>query len=336
MKIETLKSGHKRTRVAYYENGKRRFKSITAPTLSELKILVSEFTIQAERVGGNGKTLRMCCLQYIKQRQNILSPSTIVGYKKTIKNEFKQIMDVDVGLINNFDLQYIINLMATRLSLKTIKNHYSFIHSVLVENTGRTYKVNFPPKQKQEVYIPNDDEVKKILEYVKGTRMEIPIMLGAYLGLRRGEICALTNKDVNLKNKTITINKAMVTNDQRKDVIKAPKTYQSYRTLDIPEPLYVLLKDKIEHNKPIIEVTLGIITHQFPRILEKLELPHFSFHKLRHYFISVCLKLGIPDTYTIKLSGHSAANTTILKQVYQHTMDDKEREVRDLIKKNFE
>ena len=50
----------------------------------------------------------------------------------------------------------------------------------------------------------------------------------------------------------------------------------------------------------------------------------FRFHDLRHYTASVLLALGVPDKYAMEVMGH-ATNAT-LKQIYQHTMDDKRRE----------
>ena len=57
----------------------------------------------------------------------------------------------------------------------------------------------------------------------------------------------------------------------------------------------------------------------------KLGLPHFSLHKLRHYYASMAHSLGIPDQYIMKAGGWKTDN--VLKSVYQHAMKDKQEEM---------
>lgn len=331
MKVETLPSGHKRVRVYYYVDGKRKCKSITAPTAQECKKLALEFETSVKD-RGLSKSLKDACISYISVRSSILSPSTIIGYKKTINNEFKPLMHVDCNLITNKDIQVCINEMSRRVSLKTIKNHYSFIHSVLVENTGKTYKVDFPKPKKKDIYIPNDADIEHLLSLCRGEEMEIIIMLGAFLGLRRGEIVALKNNDFDISKQSININKAVVF-DGKKQVVKQPKTFTSYRTLDVPERLWELIQGKIDRKEKVITLSLSSITHRFTRLVDKLDCPHFSFHKLRHYFASNLVALGVADIYAMQMTGHSTQS--LLKAVYQHTMSKEEQRVRELVKNNL-
>lgn len=57
---------------------------------------------------------------------------------------------------------------------------------------------------------------------------------------------------------------------------------------------------------------------------KKLGMKEFRFHDLRHYNASIMLALGIPDKYAMQRIGH--ASNTILKNVYQHTMEQKQNE----------
>ncbi len=52
-----------------------------------------------------------------------------------------------------------------------------------------------------------DEDIRRILEYAKGTEYEIPLILACY-GLRRSEICALTTEDIN--GDILSITKAKV------------------------------------------------------------------------------------------------------------------------------
>jgi integrase len=49
------------------------------------------------------------------------------------------------------------------------------------------------------------------------------------------------------------------------------------------------------------------------------------FHDLRHMNASVMLQLGVPDKYAMERGGWSTDST--LKQVYQHTFDEKRNEI---------
>ena len=76
--------------------------------------------------------------------------------------------------------------------------------------------------------------------------------------------------------------------------------------------------DKIFHFNP------NQLTDNFCAAREKLGFK-FRLHDLRHYYASVMLRLNTPDKYAMKRMGHSTP--TMLKRVYQHLMEEKEREV---------
>jgi len=67
-------------------------------------------------------------------------------------------------------------------------------------------------------------------------RAQLPAMLMMYSGLRRGEVIALTWDDIDLKNKTIRVNKA-VEMIGGKPKVKPPKTHAGNRTIDMPQRL---------------------------------------------------------------------------------------------------
>ena len=64
--------------------------------------------------------------------------------------------------------------------------------------------------------------------------------------------------------------------------------------------------------------------------MDKIELHGVRFHNLRHYYATVLLELGIPDKFAIELTGHSTPY--MLREVYQHTREQKMNEYRKLLK----
>ncbi len=95
-------------------------------------------------------------------------------------------------------------------------------------------------------------------EYTVGSYKEahtIPLQWKTYFYIaicgacRRGEMCALTWKDINSETKTITINKSLA-NTKEGQIIKEPKTEASNREIVLPEICFTLLeklhKEQIE------------------------------------------------------------------------------------------
>lgn len=77
----------------------------------------------------------------------------------------------------------------------------------------------------------------------------------------------------------------------------------------------------------LMHITPTELTKRFCILIKKSGIPHCRFHDLRHYNASVMLSLGIPDKYAMQRMGH--ATPVMLKRVYQHLMDEKEKEVAD-------
>lgn len=54
---------------------------------------------------------------------------------------------------------------------------------------------------------------------------------------------------------------------------------------------------------------------------KKLGIPHFSVHKLRHYFASKMSAMNIPDEDIMRYGGWET--DYVMKNVYRHAMEDK-------------
>lgn len=317
MKIEKLPSGSFRIRKMYH--GKT-YTVITdyKPTQKEaLQLLAAELDNVHE--AKMRMTFRTAAEQYIETKENVLSPSTIREYTGTVKRLSPGFADKNLSDITPLDIQKEINLHAKTKSPKTVRNYHGFISSVL-----KTFRPNLvisttlPQKTKSEPYIPTDEDVKQVIQASVGTNYEIAIMLACY-GMRRSEICALTLDDIN--GNIVTINKAKVLDKNKKWVIKTTKTEDSSREIWIPDELIAKIREK----GSIYDGHPNDISDYLDSIQVKLGIPHFSIHKLRHYYASMSHSLGIPDVYIMKAGGWKSDN--VLKNVYRHAMKDKETEM---------
>ena len=315
MKIEKRASGSYRVRKMY--NGQMYTVSFDhKPTQKEaMQAMAAELNkVQTKH---ESMTFRAAAEKYIASKKNILSPSTIRGYATIMKQIPDTFLAKNVYDITALDVQMEINRMAEKCSPKTVRNHHGFLSAVL----GAFYPdlkltTTLPQKIKNEPYIPSDEDMKKILAYAKGTAYEIPIILACY-GLRRSEICALTLDD--LDEDVISVSKALVLNENKEWVVKTTKTTASTREIVIP----IEIADKIREQGYIYKGAPGKITDFLLAAQKKLGLPHFSIHKLRHYFASKMSAMNVPEADIIRMGGWETDH--VMKRIYRHLMEDKNK-----------
>ncbi len=93
-------------------------------------------------------------------------------------------------------------------------------------------KVTIPHIEKSERRPLTQEEIDLVMKTFHGHRMGIPALLMLYCGLRRGELLALTWGDINLKSKTLNVNKAVLF-DGNTPHMKTPKSKAGTRTVPI-------------------------------------------------------------------------------------------------------
>lgn len=266
---------------------------------------------------------------YISAKVNVLSPSTIIGYRKILKNSFNSINAYRLEDFDKKTVQSWVNTISSNASPKTVKNAYGLFSAVLSMFTDYSFKVKFPQSQSKEVYIPSDDEVKLLLRESEG-EFRLALYLASFGGLRRGEICALEASDV--RKNYIIVNKSMGMKEDRTWEVKTPKTVSSNRKVMLPVFLINELKKKKKGR--IISMTPDHITDRFCVLRDKLELKHFRFHDLRHYYVSINHAIGVPDQYIMAQGGWSTDIT--MKKVYRNTIDKELNKFAELSMKHFE
>ena len=253
--------------------------------------------------------------EYIEIKSNILSPSTKRGYLSMLSNlsdTFKKMKTAD---LNQKIIQEEINNYSATHSPKSTHNLHGFISSVLaVYRPSLRISTTLPQKRLYEASTPSEEHIQKLLQEVAGTEYEIPIRLGCY-GLRRGEICAISEKDID--GNMLYISKSKVLNEKGEWIIKPfPKTTKSQRTIYIDSHLADLIRQRgcAYSDHP------NRLNHTLHRLQKRLNLPPFRFHDLRAYYASMAHLMGIPDAYIMANGGWSSTN--ILNRVYKRTFDD--------------
>ncbi len=186
------------------------------------------------------------------------------------------------------------------------------------------------------------DEVNRLFEVSKGTKLELPILFGAFYGLRRSEVIGLKWDAIDFENDTIIIKHTVTSvNLDSKHIIVAAdttKTKSSMRTL----PLVQFVKNRLlaikaeqdnnrrlcgrSYNKEYLGyvcineigdlIKPHYVTEQFPKLLEANGFRHIRFHDLRHSCASLMLANGVPMKQIQEWLGHSDFSTTA--NIYAH------------------
>ena len=315
MKIEKLPSGSYRVRKT---NNKKTYTLIfdSKPTQSEVTKALSDLI--SKDTPTDSTTFKICAEKYIDSKKNVLSPSTIKEYSSMCRRLSGWFIDMKISSIEQKHINKQINELALDKKPKTVACMHGFMSAVLgVYRPDLNISTRLPQKAKNEPYIPTDDDVKKILANVKGTEFEIPIILACY-GMRRGEICALQVDDI--ENDIVHINKSLVQNEKKEWVVKSTKTTESTRDIVIP----MNVADKIREQGYVYKGFPGSISNHLSKVEAQLGIPHFSIHKLRHYFASKLSSMNVPEADILKLGGWETDH--VMKRVYRHSMMDKETE----------
>lgn len=171
----------------------------------------------------------------------------------------------------------------------------------------------------------------------------------AYTGMRIGELCALTWKDIDFIEHTISITKTTYnpTNRSMEYELLPPKTKKSIRTIEVDEIVLTALKKyKAEQNLEKMrfknswhekyDFIFTAATHPgYPTIQKAVQLrmdrimklagiaTHFTPHSFRHTHTSLLAEADIPLHEIMDRLGHADDETT--RNVYLHVTKDKKK-----------
>ena len=268
---------------------------------------------------------------YVESKNAVLSPSTIKGYNKIKNNLMSGIGDIKLSALTQPTVQRWVNGLAKSKSSKTVRNAHGLLSAVLAEyKPDMVLRTTLPQKDVHQIQIPTEDELRRILQASTDTPMELPILLAAWLGLRASEIRGLEWTDV--VDGRLHVRQAMVDGEDGA-VVKKTKTVSGDRWILLPDHIKNVIENQPNKSPYIVALSGQAMYKRFSRLCQKLEIPHYRFHDLRHLAASISLFLGVPDKYSQQRMGHKTDN--MLKTVYQHTLREKEDEYAQKINAYF-
>lgn len=350
-------------------DGKRRRTYETLPvgtTKKEAEKRLREKIMEIERNGSgqpSRRTLESWLLEFeeIYVHGNNLAPTTIAGYEDAIHVYVTPVLgDVPLCDLTPLVIQKWVNQISERspvtgnpLSPKTVHNHYLCLKKALdmavnmeLLRENPALKVTLPRQKKYHCELYSDEEIRQLLDSVKGTDLELPVEMEVSLGLRRGELLGLKFSQIDFDKRTLTIAENIVS-VRGKNHVKEPKTEAGRRTVKISSVLSKkLLRQRANYRGRKLQMgtefhdtdlvfckkngeayNADYFSRKFRRHLKRHGLRHMRFHDLRHVCASVHLEQEINPKVISKILGHSKVGTTL--DIYSHVMEKSSQEAVD-------
>ena len=322
----------------------RRYESFTAPTKKEAEYLAAQFALDKKRTqttSYNSLTLSQAIDKYIERSDATLSPTTVQGYRKIQKNRFPSIMNIPIGKLTNEMLRQAVNEESKKptrqkgkhntLSPKTIAISYGLVVSALKAYRPQLDTTCKLPAKQNHIKELLPPEI--ILDVIKGTDIELACLLAMWLSFSISEIRGLS-KSKSINGEYITVRSVIVDVDGKPIEKDTAKEFTRQRRLKIPAYIQSLIGALPPQQDYLVELSGQAIYKRWTRLLQKNNLPHMTFHDLRHVNASVMALLRVPDKYAQERGGWKTDK--VMKSVYQQTFSEERERVDTLIDQYFE
>lgn len=305
--------------------------------------------------------LEMYCVPNLKS-------TTVESYKKFIRLHISPVIGkYRLSTITAEQLQTLINGMVSQgyskntvLSVKGIlSNSLNYaVQPLHYINVSPMTFVKIPKGSRSSIRssvsmrdVIEKDVIDQIFErFPKGSSTYLPMLFAYHCGMRLGEAYAVTWDAVDLENKTITIDKQLQWDQEKKFWYLTPPKYNSCRTIDIDQFLCDLLLELKEKQKKAREyyadeyrtvyydeehginesrgqIIPFVNVHEDGSFIQPRTMQHtsavihkfypaFNFHSLRHTHCTRLLEAGLPIKYVQERLGHK--NISVTMDIYNH------------------
>ena len=274
-----------------------------------------------------------------------IEQTTKEGYEEKINLYIKPSLGhLPINAIKNQNIQaWVNNLHKRGLAPKTIRNAYNNLNASLKKAVILRMIPHNPcegtvlPKLQHyqaQVYAPAT--IQQALAAADNMADYLIVLLGATLGLRRGEMAALQWKDVDFTKGIVSItqNRVHVKNSV---VQKAPKSKAGNRIIKAGQDVLSALRDAKATYDDAVATTPGFknmgfvlcketgepfhpdsITQRWERFVAKHNLPPIRLHDLRHSNATALIAAGVSPKVVQHRLGHANVNITL--NTYTHVL----------------
>ena len=286
--------------------------------------------------------------EYVQQS---VKPLTYSSYKSKINNHLIPALgSVKLQSLNPTQIQIFINDLSRvkKLQPKSVKDTFAVLHKAL----GQALKLQYigvnpsdactlPRIEKKEVKPLTEEDIQNFLTEIHDEPFKDLFTVALFTGMREGEICGLSWKDINFKNGTITVRQQLQRSKERGIGFYIAKTKNSRSRIITAAPFimdtFKEIKAEQEKNKQLLEeawnnewnlvfvygdgsiIPPQTVLKHYKRIAERIGRPDTVFHTLRHSYAVTALQLGDSLKTVQATLGHATASFTA--DVYGHVSE---------------
>lgn len=341
------------------ENGKKKYQSVYGKTPAEVKEKETAIRIELGR-GLDVLSRRDSFEQWADDFLRLKNAAKITdrqkeNYRHAVEVWKAELRGYEVGQVRADDVERVlVSLQEANFAARTVSFYHSTIRQIMQRAVGRVIASNpvdlvhlTEPGQKAEQRRALTDEEQRWIWDTphRGQPVAVIMMLS---GLRRGELAALTWNDVDLKGRTITVNKTMEYPPNQPPKLRTlTKSAAGMRTVDIPQRLADYMAQMPHDNLLVIHTTDGRVMtptawealwKSYMRLLnikygtrtladlEKMKkpgqrkfdmtIPPITLHWLRHTFCTLLYLAGVDVVQASAQMGHADVSTTL--KIYTH------------------
>lgn len=296
--------------------------------------------IQKQKYNNSTITFKQAFNEWFLKHSKGIKPQTIVHYKDL----YKYIIPIENKKINSFNLEqyhlYLKYIEDLDISVSR-KNKILGLFKNIVKHSNKFYNTsdnilkyvdNFKKinVEEKEMDFYTYEEYKKFDSVIDSLEWHTLFEILYFLGLRKGELQALTWNDINLEKKELSITKSLTSKIKGETyTISSPKTKNSTRILPLPKILLNDLKTLKKqaqlykdfsnnwfvfgNTNPFRENTIQNHNLKYSKLAN---LKHIRVHDFRHSCASFLINKGANITLVSKYLGHSKVSITL--DVYSH------------------
>ncbi len=369
-------------RTGKYKTRTRRFNG----TYTEAKKALREFIKEIENDEvhkRSGTTIKECAEDFMTRRRasGEFTENTNVTYERFFKAINRHIGYADASKVTRETLEKMYAAMRSgdTLSGKPASGTYlNQIHKTLkllfddlvkdgVVSKNPCTEMDTPRRDTQPRRALKPEAIREFIAQLDFTQeADIAYFLAVSTGMRRGEVCGLSWRDVDLESRVISIRKSYDCFGNLKD----PKTKAGVRRLPMPDSVrdallvhkdaqkaridaYATEQERLakkngekpgkrlersESTPVVLSTTMGrlspnVLEAWWLRDRERLGLDGWAFHELRHSYLSTLALRGVHPKVMQELAGHASSEITM--EIYTHVNMEAKRAAADVVSDLF-
>lgn len=269
------------------------------------------------------KTIGYYKNEFLEIKKNTVSINTLTSYKKCLK-----LLDDNTNISDITKLEYEKKLIEYRemyspSHVKLIKTIFNIFFKFIKTYYVPTFNINLEYalskedkfKEKQKIKYIETNKIQEVLESITHPITKDFVTVQLLTGLRVGELLAITPEDIDIENKTLSVNKTK----HASGIFTSPKTLSSVRSIEIDDITLEILMRYMSASETLFDTTIQTLNQNLKNV-------KLSTHMFRHTHVALLVEAGVPIKVISERLGHAKIDTTL--NIYTHVTENMKLDLR--------